>query len=93
VVSREQETVRVRVNFSGMKVAGPGLEGMSRGQAPSVNIFRARITPDGASFELAVTGSRSRIEDFFGRVGGWGGSVGAYSLGVVALGGQTVVRT
>jgi hypothetical protein len=76
-----------------MKLAGPELEGMSRGQSPSVNIFRARITPDGASFERAVTGSRSRIEEFFRRVGGWGGSVGAYSLGVVALGGQTVVRT
>jgi hypothetical protein len=90
--SLDQETIRVRVSFSGTRLEGPGFEELSRGQAPLVNILKARITLDGASFELTVTGQRSRIEEFFSQISRWGGSVSAFSLGTAPPEARPVFR-
>jgi hypothetical protein len=48
----------------------------------SVNIFRGRIAPEDAFFELEVSGPAEKIKEFIRRGYTWGTSVGSSSMGV-----------
>mgnify|MGYP001581949804 CR=1 FL=1 len=56
-----QKTVRVEVRFSGGGVAARIMALASQVPGLLMNILRGRVTPDGAVYELEITGPVARI--------------------------------
>jgi hypothetical protein len=72
----------MQVQFFDKNLAKSTLEELCRSRAVSVNILRGRISQEGASFELEVTGPAQKVKEFIRLSDTWGACVGTSSAGV-----------
>jgi hypothetical protein len=70
------------MQFSDGKVGRSALAELGQERELSVTIFRGRVGPEDASFELEVSGPAEKIKEFIRRSDTWGTSLGTSSVGI-----------